>query len=179
MGEVIVVVSGKGGVGKTTVAANIGAALSGCAKSVVLVDADMGLRNLDIAVGVENKIVYDIADVLDEVCDVKTAVVSVDSCEGLNFIPSPQTRNSQSITPEKFSELCTELAKSYDYVIVDGPAGVGDGFLKIIKSANKAIVVTQGYMSALRDADRTISLLEKEGIVFETDGRIDLEKFSI
>ena len=124
MGEVIAVVSGKGGVGKTTAVANIGAALASLGKRVLLIDADMGLRNLDIALGAENRIVYDVADVLDGVCDTETAVLEVEGCTGLYFLPSPQTRNEACVLEESFAEFCRDMAKSYDFVLIDGPAGV-------------------------------------------------------
>ena len=164
MGEVIAVVSGKGGVGKTTAVANIGAALASLGKRVLLVDADMGLRNLDIALGTENEIVYDVADVLEGVCDISDAVIAIKSIDGLYFIPSPQTRNSSCILNDSFKAFCMDMANSYDFVIVDGPAGVGEGFFKAISGANRAVVVAQGYMPSLRDADRTIDFLEKQGI---------------
>lgn len=164
MGEVIAVVSGKGGVGKTTAVANIGAALASLKKRVLLVDADMGLRNLDIALGVENEIVYDIADVLDGVCKCEDAVIKIAERDGLYFIPSPQTRTSSCILSEGFRKFCSDMKEEYDFVIVDGPAGLGEGFLKAIAGADFAIVVAQGYKASLRDADRTIDVLFKEGI---------------
>ncbi len=164
MGEVIAVVSGKGGVGKTTAVANIGVALASLGKRILLIDADMGLRNLDIALGVENRIVYDVADVLDGVCDTETAVLKVDGYENLYFIPSPQTRNSSCVSEDNFKEFCRDMAKDYDFVIIDGPAGVGTGFFKAICGADSVIVVAQGFMASLRDADRTIGFLEKEGV---------------
>lgn len=164
MGEVIAVVSGKGGVGKTTAVANIGAKLAEQEKKVLLIDADMGLRNLDITLGAENRIVYDVADVLDGVCDEEDAIIKIDNYDNLYFIPSPQTRNADCISVDDFLGFCKREAEKYDYVIVDGPAGIGEGFLKAISGADWAIVVAQGYMTSLRDADKTISFLEKEGI---------------
>lgn len=164
MGEVIAVVSGKGGAGKTTVAANIGAALALLKKRVLLVDADMGLRNLDIALGAESETVYDTADVLDGVCDISEAVIKIKEIEELYFISSPQTRSSSCISNESFWELCKELKNSYDFVIIDGPAGIGDGFFKATGAADTAIVVAQGYTASLRDADRTVDILEKNGM---------------
>ena len=169
MGEVIAVVSGKGGVGKTTAVANIGAALASLGKRVLLIDADMGLRNLDIALGTENRIVYDVADVLDGVCDTDTAVLEIEGCTGLYFLPSPQTRNETCVLEDGFADFCRDMAKSYDFVLIDGPAGVGAGFFKAIRGADSAIVIAQGFMPSLRDADRTVGFLEKEGI----------EKFSV
>lgn len=164
MGEIIVIVSGKGGVGKTTAAAHIGAAFAEKGKKVALIDADMGLRNLDIALGAENRIVYDLADVIDGVCELSEALLKDDNFENLYFIPSPQTRNSKCITDEDFEGFCKRLSEEFDYVVIDGPAGVGSGFLRAVKAADKVIVVTGAYMSALRDADRSIFCLEKEGI---------------
>lgn len=164
MGEVIVVVSGKGGVGKTTVTANVGAALAEMGKRVLLIDADMGLRNLDITLGVENQIVYDVADVLDGICSLEAATVKNEKLESLHFIPAPQSRGGDCVAPEALEEFCRKMSEKYDYILIDGPAGVGAGFLKILKSADKAIVVTQAFMAAVRDADRTVSYLEKENI---------------
>lgn len=164
MGEVIAVVSGKGGVGKTTAVANIGAMLAEQGKKVLLIDADMGLRNLDITLGAENRIVYDVADVIDGVCNEEDAIIDIDNHEGLYFIPSPQTRNADCISIEDFLGFCRSASEKYDYVIVDGPAGIGEGFFKTISGADVAIVVAQGYMTSLRDADKTISFLEKNGI---------------
>ncbi len=164
MGEVIVVVSGKGGVGKTTVTANVGAALAGMGKQVLLIDADMGLRNLDITLGVENQIVYDVADVLDGICPLEAAIVKSQKYDSLHFIPAPQSRGGDCVSSDDLAEFCREMSAKYDYILIDGPAGVGSGFLKILKSADKAIVVTQAFMAAVRDADRTVSYLEKENI---------------
>lgn len=164
MGEIIAIVSGKGGVGKTTAAAHIGAALAEKGKKVALIDADMGLRNLDIALGAENRIVYDVADVVDGVCELSEALLSDEVYENLYFIPSPQTRSSKCISDEDFAGLCKKMSEDFDYVIIDGPAGIGTGFLRAANAADKAIVVTGAYMSALRDADRSIFCLEKEGM---------------
>lgn len=164
MGEVIAVVSGKGGVGKTTVVAHLGAKLAEQGKKVLLIDADMGLRNLDIALGAENRIVYDIADVLENVCSEDEAIIEIEDYPGLFFVPSPQTRTADCITEEDLSGFCRDMAEKYDFVIVDGPAGIGDGFLKTISGADRAIVVAQGYMASLRDADKTISFLEKKNL---------------
>jgi septum site-determining protein MinD len=164
MGEVIVITSGKGGVGKTTTTANIGAGLSLEGKSVVVVDADIGLRNLDVVMGLENRIVYDLVDVVDGVCRLRQALIKDKRYSNLYLLPAAQTKDKNAVTPQQMQQLTTELSKEFDYVIVDCPAGIEQGFKNAIAGANKAIVVTTPEVSAVRDADRIIGLLEANGL---------------
>ncbi|MDL2281042.1 septum site-determining protein MinD [Selenomonadales bacterium OttesenSCG-928-I06] len=163
MGEVIVVTSGKGGVGKTTTTANLGAGLSLLGKKVVLVDTDIGLRNLDVVIGLENRIVYDLVDVIEETCRLKQALIRDKRYETLYLLPAAQTRNKNSVTPEQMSKLTEQLAEEFDYVLIDCPAGIEGGFKNAIAGADRAIVVTTPEVSAVRDADRIIGLLESAG----------------
>ncbi|AEG59299.1 septum site-determining protein MinD [Desulforamulus ruminis] len=160
MGEVIVVTSGKGGVGKTTTTANIGTGLASLGKKVCLVDADIGLRNLDVVLGLENRIVYDIVDVTSGVCRTRQALIKDKKFEGLHLLPAAQTKDKTAVNPEQMKELCEELKKEFDFVIIDCPAGIEQGFKNAIAGADKAIVVTTPEVSAVRDADRIIGLLE-------------------
>ena len=160
MGEAIVVTSGKGGVGKTTTTANIGAALALLDKKVCVIDADIGLRNLDIVMGLENRIVYDIVDVVTGVCKVKQALIKDKRFGNLSLLPAAQTKDKNAINPEQMKESIADLKKTHDYVIVDCPAGIEQGFKNAIAGADRAIVVTTPEVSAVRDADRIIGLLE-------------------
>lgn len=160
MGEVIVITSGKGGVGKTTSSANIGTGLAALGYKVVLVDTDIGLRNLDVVLGLENRIVYDIVDVTQGQCRLKQALIKDKRFEGLHLLPAAQTKDKTAVSPEQMKELCEELKKEFDYVIIDCPAGIEQGFKNAIAGADKAIVVTTPEVSAVRDADRIIGLLE-------------------
>jgi septum site-determining protein MinD len=164
MGEVIVVTSGKGGVGKTTSTANIGAALAICGKKVALVDTDIGLRNLDVVLGLENRIVYDIVDVVEGVCRTKQAFIRDKRFENLCLLPAAQTRDKNAVNTEQMKALCAELKEEFDYVIIDCPAGIEQGFKNAIAGADRAIVVTTPEVSAVRDADRIIGLLEANEI---------------
>jgi septum site-determining protein MinD len=160
MGEVIVITSGKGGVGKTTTTANIGTGLALKGKKVVLVDTDIGLRNLDVVMGLENRIVYDLVDVVEGTCRVKQALIKDKRYDGLFLLPAAQTRDKSAVNPEQMIKLCDELRAEFDFIIVDCPAGIEQGFKNAIAGANKAIVVTTPEVSAVRDADRIIGLLE-------------------
>ncbi len=164
MGEVIVVTSGKGGVGKTTTTANIGAGLVLRGKSVVMIDGDIGLRNLDVVMGLENRIVYDLVDVVEERCRTKQALIKDKRFENLFVIPAAQTRDKSAVTPEQMVKLTEELKEEYDYVIIDCPAGIEQGFKNAVAGADKAFVVTTPEVSAVRDADRIIGLLDANGI---------------
>jgi len=163
-GKTIVVTSGKGGVGKTTSAANIGTALAMNGKKVCLIDADIGLRNLDVVMGLENRIVYDIVDVVENNCRLEQAMIRDKRYDGLYLLPAAQTRDKTSVTPFQMEELITELKEDMDYVIVDSPAGIEQGFKNAISGADKAVIVTTPEISAVRDADRIIGLLEAEGL---------------
>lgn len=160
MSEVIVVTSGKGGVGKTTTAANIGLGLAQMDKKVVMVDTDIGLRNLDVVMGLENRIVYNLVDVVEGNCRLKQALIRDKRHENLCLLPSAQTRDKSSVTPEQMKKLCEELQSQFDYILLDCPAGIEQGFKNAIAGANRAIVVTTPEVSAIRDADRIIGLLE-------------------
>ena len=160
MGEVIVITSGKGGVGKTTTTANLGAALALCGKKVVLVDTDIGLRNLDVVMGLENRIVYDIVDVVEEKCKLKQALIKDKRFDDLFLLPAAQTRDKSAVNEEQMRDLTSKLKEEFDYIIVDCPAGIEQGFKNAIAGANRAIVVTTAEISSIRDADRIIGLLE-------------------
>lgn len=160
MGEVIVITSGKGGVGKTTTTANIGTGLALQGKKVVLIDTDIGLRNLDVVMGLENRIVYDLVDVVEGACRVKQALIKDKRYESLFLLPAAQTRDKSAVSPEQMIKLCAELKEEFDYILIDCPAGIEQGFRNAIAGANRAIVVTTPEVSAVRDADRIIGLLE-------------------
>jgi len=164
MSEVIVVTSGKGGVGKTTTSANVGTALALQGKSVVLVDADIGLRNLDVVMGLENRIVYDLVDVVEGRCRLKQALIKDKRFEGLFLLPAAQTRDKDAVSPEQMKKLCDSLREEFDFIILDCPAGIEQGFKNAIAGADRALVVTTPEVSAVRDADRIIGLLESQGI---------------
>ncbi len=159
-GSVIVITSGKGGVGKTTTSANIGTALAKDGSKVVLIDTDIGLRNLDLLLGLENRIVYTIVDVVEGRCKLKQALVKDKKNPNLCLLAAAQTRDKSAVTEEQLKEICDTLKEEYDYIIVDCPAGIEQGFQNAVAGANEAIVVTTPEMSAVRDADRIIGLLE-------------------
>ena len=160
MSEVLVITSGKGGVGKTTTTANLGAGLAAQGKKVVLVDADIGLRNLDVVMGLENRIVYDLVDVVEGNCRLKQALIRDKNHGNLYLLPTAQTKDKNAVNPEQMRKLCTQLREEFDYVLIDCPAGIEQGFKNAIAGADKAIVVTTPEVSAVRDADRIIGLLE-------------------
>ena len=164
MGEVIVITSGKGGVGKTTITANLGIALSKLGKSVIAIDTDIGLRNLDVVMGLENQIVYNLVDVLEGTCRLRQAVIKDRRYNNLYLLPSAQSKDKDSVTPQQMIDLTSCLKEEFDYVLIDCPAGIEQGFRNAIAGATKAIVVTTPEVSAIRDADRIIGLLEKDGI---------------
>ncbi|MEW6622599.1 MAG: septum site-determining protein MinD [Bacillota bacterium] len=164
MGEVLVITSGKGGVGKTTTTANIGTGLAALGYKVVMVDTDIGLRNLDVVMGLENRIVYDIVDVISGNCNHKKALIKDKRQEELYLLPASQTRDKSAVTQEQMKELCQTLKNEFDYVLIDCPAGIEGGFKNAIAGADKAIVVTTPEVSAVRDADRIIGLLEANEI---------------
>lgn len=163
MGKVIMSASGKGGTGKTTFAANIGAALAMRGKLTVLVDMDMGLRNLDVALGLESSIVYDVSDVLDGSCSLDEALIKDNRYENLYFIPAPQTKDASSVSAEKVEELWKRLSERFDFCIADAPAGLEGGFKYALSGADEAVIVTVPETAALRDADRVISVMEDFG----------------
>lgn len=160
MGEVIVITSGKGGVGKTTTTANIGTGLALEGKRVVLLDGDIGLRNLDVVMGLENRIVYDLVDVVDGICRMKQALIKDKRFPNLFLMPAAQTKDKSAVTPEQMMKLTSDLSEEFDFVLVDCPAGIEQGFKNAIAGAGRSIVVTTPEVSAVRDADRIIGLLE-------------------
>ena len=164
MSEVMVITSGKGGVGKTTTTANIGTGLALLGYSVVLIDTDIGLRNLDVVMGLENRIVYNLVDVVEGGCRIKQALIKDKNHQGLYLMPSAQTRDKSSVTPQQMKKLTQELTEEFDYVILDCPAGIEQGFKNAVAGASRAIVVTTPEVSAIRDADRVMGLLEADGI---------------
>lgn len=159
-GRVIVITSGKGGVGKTTTSANIGTALAKGGASVVLIDTDIGLRNLDLLLGLENRIVYTLVDVVEERCKLKQALVKDKKNPNLCLLAAAQTRDKSAVSEEQLIEVTKELKKDFDFILVDCPAGIEHGFQTAVAGASEAIVVTTPEMSAVRDADRIIGLLE-------------------
>lgn len=160
MGEVIVVTSGKGGVGKTTTSANLGTGLASAGHKVVLVDTDIGLRNLDVVMGLENRIVYDIVDVTSGNCRLKQALIKDKRFENLYLLPAAQTKDKTGVSPEQMRTLAAELKEEFDFAVIDCPAGIEQGFRNAIAGADRAVVVTTPEVSAVRDADRIIGLLE-------------------
>ena len=161
-GRVIVITSGKGGVGKTTTNANIGTALARLGNKVVVIDTDIGLRNLDLLLGLENRIVYTIVDVVEERCKLKQALVKDKKNPNLCLLAAAQTRDKTAVTEEQLKSICEELKKDFDFILVDCPAGIEQGFQNAVAGASEAIVVTTPEMSAVRDADRIIGLLESK-----------------
>ncbi|BFH12393.1 septum site-determining protein MinD [Paenibacillus thiaminolyticus] len=164
MGEAIVVTSGKGGVGKTTTSANLGTALALLGKKVCMVDTDIGLRNLDVVMGLENRIIYDICDVADGRCRLNQALVKDKRFDELYMLPAAQTKDKDAVSPEQVKDIILELKKEYEYIIIDCPAGIEQGFKNAIAGADRAIVVTTPENAAVRDADRIIGLLENANV---------------
>ena len=162
--RVIVITSGKGGVGKTTTTANIGAALADKGHKVLLIDTDIGLRNLDVVMGLENRIVYDLIDVIEGRCRISQALIKDKRCQNLVLLPAAQIRDKNDVSTEQMKELIFSLKDSFDYILIDCPAGIEQGFKNAIAAADEAIVVTTPEVSATRDADRIIGLLEAAGI---------------
>ena len=161
--NVIVVTSGKGGVGKTTTTANVGTGLAKLGKKVCLIDTDIGLRNLDVVMGLENRIVYNLVDVIEGSCRIKQALIRDKRHQGLYLMPSAQTRDKSAVSPGQMVKVIEHLKEQFDYIILDCPAGIEQGFQNAIAGAQRAIVVTTPEVSAIRDADRIIGLLEANG----------------
>jgi len=157
---VITITSGKGGVGKTTITANLGVALALAGKRVVTIDADIGLRNLDVVMGLENRIVYDLVDVVEGRCRLRQAMIRDKRLSELYLIPAAQTRDKTAISPGDMVRLCDQLRPNYDYVLVDSPAGIEQGFHNAVAPADEILVITTPEVAAVRDADRIIGLLE-------------------
>ena len=169
MSEVIVITSGKGGVGKTTTSANVGTGLAMLGKRVVLIDTDIGLRNLDVVMGLENRIIYNLVDVIEGNCRMKQALIRDKRYPDLFLLPSAQTRDKSSVSPGQMIKLVEDLREEFDYILLDCPAGIEQGFRNAIAGADRALIVTTPEVSAIRDADRIIGLLEASGV-----GRMDL-----
>ena len=164
MSEIIVITSGKGGVGKTTTSAHVGTGLAILGKKVVLIDTDIGLRNLDVVMGLENRIVYNLVDVVEGNCRMKQALIKDKRYPTLFLLPSAQTRDKTSVNPGQMVKLVDDLREEFDYVLLDCPAGIEQGFQNAIAGADRALVVTTPEVSAIRDADRIIGLLEASGM---------------
>ena len=164
MGKAIVIASGKGGTGKTTLAANLGATLALQGHKVVLIDLDTGLRNLDLYLGMENNIVYDINDVLTGVCRIRQALVKVKAFPGLMFMAASPQKPTGEITPLHIKVLCSKLKQKYDYIIIDAPAGIDDGMVVATGGADMGIIVVTPEYSSLRNAEIVKNTLEEQGI---------------
>ena len=160
MGEAIVITSGTGGVGKTTTTANLWAALATMGHRIVLVDADIGLRNLDVVLGLENRIVYDLVDVVEGFAKLKHALIKDKRFETLYLLPAAQTKDKTAVSPEQMRQLIIELKADFDFVVIDCPAGIEQGFRNAIAGADRALVVATPEVSSVRDADRIVGLLE-------------------
>lgn len=161
-GKVVTVTSGKGGVGKTTATANLGAALASEGEKVVCVDADIGLRNLDVVLGLENRIVYDLVDVVEGRCRTRQALIRDKRLPDLFLIPAAQTRDKSAVSPSDMVRLCDELRQEFNWILIDSPAGIERGFRNAIAPSDIVLVITNPEVSAVRDADRIIGLIEAE-----------------
>ena len=164
MGEAWLITSGKGGVGKSVTAVNVGAALWRLSRSVVLIDADTGLRSLDVLLGMENRVVYDLCDVAEGVCRLKQALLPDREMHGLFLIAAAQTRDSGAITPYQLERVTARLREMFDFVLIDCPAGVGRGFRAAAAASDRAVIVTTPDVVAVRDAERVAGLLEQHEI---------------
>ena len=160
--KVVTVTSGKGGVGKTTTTANLAVALASLGQKVVCIDGDIGLRNLDVVLGLENRIVYDLVDVIEGRCRLRQAMIRDKRFPELYLIPAAQTRDKNAVSPEDMVRLCDELRPDFDWILIDSPAGIERGFRNVLAPANAVLVVTNPEVSAVRDADRIIGLIESE-----------------
>src|SRR5512137_477880 len=160
--RVITVTSGKGGVGKTTTTANVGVALALLGKRVACMDADIGLRNLDVVLGLENRIVYDVVDVIEGRCRLRQAMIRDKRLPELFLIPAAQTRDKNAVSPSDMVRVCDELRQECEWILIDSPAGIERGFRNTIAPADKVLIVTNPEVSAVRDADRVVGILEAE-----------------
>ena len=160
--RVITVTSGKGGVGKTTTTANIGVALAMLGQRVVAIDADIGLRNLDVVMGLENRIVYDLVDAVEGHCRLRQALIRDKRLSELYLLPAAQTRDKTAVSPEQMVELCDQLRPDFDFILVDSPAGIEQGYRNAVAPADQVVIVTTPEVSAVRDADRIVGLVEAD-----------------
>jgi septum site-determining protein MinD len=160
--KVITVTSGKGGVGKTTATANLGVALARLGKKVVVIDADIGLRNLDIVMGLENRIVYDLVDIVEGRCKLRQAMIKHKQFPDLYLIPAAQTRDKTAVSPADMIQLADKLRDEFDFILIDSPAGIERGFRNAVAPADEVLILTNPEVSAVRDADRIIGLIEAE-----------------
>jgi septum site-determining protein MinD len=164
MARVIVITSGKGGVGKTTTTANIGMSLARLGHSTLLLDADVGLRNLDLLLGLENRIIYTGVDVLNKVCRLEQAVIKDKRQSKLVFLPLSSNRSEVDVTSEQIKDLINIVQSDYEYILIDSPAGIDNSFQTAIECANEAIVIVSPEVPSIRDADRVIGLLMSRSI---------------
>lgn len=158
-GKTFVITSGKGGVGKTTTTANVGTALAMLGNQVVLIDADIGLRNLDLVLGLEKRIVYDLVDLVEERCQPRQALIRDKRVEGLYLLPASQTKDKEAVSEEQMRAVTDALAREFDVILIDCPAGIEHGFRNAVAGADEAVVVTTPEVSAIRDADRILGML--------------------
>ena len=159
-GKVVTISSGKGGVGKTTATANLGISLASLGKRVVVIDADIGLRNLDVIMGLENRIVYDLVDIVEGRSKLRQAMIKHKKFDDLFLIPAAQTRDKMAVSPEDMVKLTDKLREDFDYILIDSPAGIERGFRNALEPADDVLIVTNPEVSAVRDADRIIGLIE-------------------
>ena len=161
--KVLTITSGKGGVGKTTATANLAVAMADLGKKVVCIDSDIGLRNLDVILGLENRIVYDLVDVVEERCELRQAMIHDKRMQELYLIPAAQTRDKNSVSPKDMIDVCEKLKPDFDWILIDSPAGIERGFKNAIAAADQVVVMTNPDVAAVRDADRIIGLIDSEG----------------
>jgi septum site-determining protein MinD len=175
-GKVLTITSGKGGVGKTTTTANIAVALAAMGAKVVCIDGDIGLRNLDVVMGLENRIVYDLVDVVEGRARLKQAMIKDKRLPELHLIPAAQTRDKSAVSPSDMIRICNELRPEFDFILIDSPAGIERGFRNSIAAADQVLIVTNPEVSAVRDADRIIGLIEAEE---KGPGHLILNRFKL
>jgi septum site-determining protein MinD len=159
---IVTITSGKGGVGKTTTTANLGVALAMLGQRVVTLDADIGLRNLDVVMGLENRIVYDLVDAVEGHCRLRQALIRDKRLSELYLLPAAQTRDKTAVTPQQMVDLCDQLRPEFDFVLIDSPAGIEQGYRNAVAPADRVLIVTTPEVSAVRDADRIVGLVEAD-----------------